>query len=391
MIKLLELYRYLRCFAIIKISGGFPERFLNLCNRENIYLWDTLYENGAITAKIYCKDFYKLRKIRSKSGVRIKILRKNGLKFSLKHNSKHKILIYGLAMSVISMSIMNLFVWCIDVSNSQSISRYEILSTVETLGLRFGTFVPLFEENKTNREAVNYFDGKVIWAATNIKGSKANLEVREHVSEKNDETTENDPCNIIADFDGIIVSSEVHSGVKVVSQGSAVKNGDLLVSGISENSDGSVNFHSADGRITAYNKRKASSKTKKKKNVMQLQENKRSITLDIFTLHIPISSLIYSKNNDVIKYTQLINIDNSILPFGYSVKTSIKRKSEHLNENSIIFHIDEFTAKEYSSFKNTLILSSNYNVITEKDGYSIEAEYDCIDFIGKKIAIFQEN
>ena len=230
MVKLLELYRFLRCYAVIRISGGFSERFLNLCNREKIYLWDTLYENGAVTAKIYCKDFHKLRKIRSKSGVKIKILSKIGLSFSYNRNKKRKVLIYGLAASLIFMSFMNLFVWCIDVEDSQNISRYELISAAEKEGLKFGTFIPLFDESKASRNAVNLFDGKIVWAATNIKGSKATLEVRENTATKNEKEPDTSPCNVISDFDGVIVSAEIYSGVSTVSRGSAVKSGDLLIS-----------------------------------------------------------------------------------------------------------------------------------------------------------------
>jgi len=391
MIKLIEFYRFLRCFAVIRISGGFPERFLNLCNREKIYLWDTLYENGAVTAKIYCKDFYRLRKIRSKSGVSIKIISKNGLTFSYRHNKKRKVLIYGLAVSLIFMSIMNLFVWCIDVKESQSISKHELLSAAETLGLKFGTFVPLFDENKVSRDAVNMFNGRVIWAATNIKGSKATLEVREHTVIESDEKSNPEPCNIIADFDGVIVSSEVYSGTGIVSRGSAVKTGDLLVSGISENTDGSVNFHTADGKLTAFHKQELEGKASKPINTFKLAENKEHFCLNLFSLKIPLSLANFGKNYADFQYTEFLNLGTKLLPFGYSVGVSTNKISEKSNTDLAVFYVDEFTEKEYSTFRNTLLISSDYTFFKEKDGYYIKAEYDCIDFIGKKNVILQEN
>lgn len=391
MVKLLELYRFLRCYAVIRISGGFSERFLNLCNREKIYLWDTLYENGAVTAKIYCKDFHKLRKIRSKSGVKIKILSKIGLSFSYNRNKKRKVLIYGLAASLIFMSFMNLYVWCIDVEDSQSISRYELISAAEKEELKFGTFVPLFDENKASRNAVNLFDGKIVWAATNIKGSKATLEVRENTTTENEKEPDTSPCNVISDFDGVIVSAEIYSGVSSVSRGSAVKSGDLLISGISENTDGSVNFHCADGKLTAFHKKKTETAIKSIQNVSKLLQTKEYLSVNLFSLNLPLSPVPIKKDESVVEYTEILNIGTCLLPFGYTVKATTDKVNENSTLDSVVFYVDEFTRKEYSDFKNTLLINSEYTFYKETDGYKIEAEYDCIDFIGKKSIILQEN
>ena len=73
---LLDIYRFLRSYIIISVQGGFPERFLNLCGKEKIYLWDVEYSSGCVTAKIGCRDFPRLKAIRAKSGVKIKIKEK---------------------------------------------------------------------------------------------------------------------------------------------------------------------------------------------------------------------------------------------------------------------------------------------------------------------------
>ncbi len=391
MIKLLELYRFLRCYAVIRISGGFSERFLNLCNRERIYLWDTTYENGAVTAKIYCKDFHRLRKIRSKSGVRIKIIRKTGLSFFYNRNKKRKVLIYGFILSLIFISFLNLFVWCIDVDDSQNISRYELISAAEKEGLKFGTFVPLFDESKSSRNSVNLFDGKIIWAATNIKGSKATLEVRENTSSENEEKINTSPCNIIADFDGVIVSAEIYSGASAVSRGSAVKSGDLLISGISENTDGSVNFHCADGKLTAFHKQKTETAIKNSYNVSKLLQKKEYLSVNLFSLNIPFSPVLLNEEKNFIEYTEIFNIGTCLLPFSYTVKATTEKANVKSVLKAVVFYVDEFTCKEYSDFRNTLLISSKYAILKESDGYKIKAEYDCIDFIGKKSIILQEN
>lgn len=391
MIKLIELYRFFRCYLMLEISGGFPERFLNLCNREKIHLWDTFFINGSLTTKIYCNDFHKLRKIRSKSGVGIKITSKKGFSFYRRENEKRKVLAYGLVLSLIFMSLMNLFVWCIDAESSQSISKYTIIDAAEKQGLTFGSFVPTFDEGEAGRNIVNSFGGKIIWAATNIKGSKARLEIRENTADSVGEKAEEAPCNIIADFDGVIVSADVYSGTSSVSRGSTVKKGDLLVSGISENSDGSVNLHCADGKLTAFRKLVSEQNIKTSGDCEKLVEIKESLFLNVFSLSIPLSDFLPKNSKGLIEYTKLLTVDTSLLPFGYTVKAATEKIKSNYDISSVVFYVDDFTEKEYSLLKNTLISSADYSFSKEKSGCTIGAEYNCIDFIGKKSVILKEN
>lgn len=391
MINLLDFYRYLRGFVIIKVSGGFPERFINLCSSHKIYLWDTMYENGAVTAKMFCKDFYRLRKVRIKSGVKIKIINKNGIRFTYNKNQKRKCLIFGLAFSVLFMYAMNMFVWCIDVDNTENISRFELIAATEKQDLKFGTFVPLYDESKASRSTVNSFDGKIIWASTNIKGSKATIEIRESSVTDNKESQSSFPCNIIADFDGVIVSVETYSGTVNVTTGSTVKKGDLLVSGISENSDGSVNFHCADSKLTAFHKNVKEIVLSKEESRKTLLQDKRSASINVFGINIPLSISFLNKNNNIFEYTERLEVKGCLLPFAHTVRTSVIETDEADSKDHIVYYIEEFTEDEYSSYKNTLIINSQYSIDCYEDRYCFRAEYDCIDFIGKKNIILKEN
>lgn len=388
--KLLDFYRYLRNFLTISISGGFPERFLNLCSNEKIYLWNTSFTDGKVTANVYCKDFFKIKKIRSKSGVKIKIEEKHGLHFLLRKNLKRKALIAGLCVTLIFLVTMNQFIWNIEVQGSNNISKEEVLSVCDNLGLHYGTFVPLFDESKAGREAVNLFDGRILWMAINIKGSKATVEVRDYEN-KNNNTEDSTLCNIVADFDGVILSAEAFSGVLSTVCGSAVKKGDLLISGISENSDGSVNFHSADGRLTALHNSQLIQSYKDKYQSVKIVEESRYTVLDVFSISIPLSYKSFVSDDDKLSYQKYLLFDGKTLPFGFNKNSVIEKTAKEADATEIIFSIDEFTKAEYEKFKNSLIVNSEYSFSKEKDGYNIIADYDSIDFIGKKSAILQEN
>lgn len=388
---ILKLYRFIKGFITIKVSGGFPERFLNLCNKEKLYVWDVVYENNFISLKIYCRDFRKLRKIRLKSGVSIKITDKKGIHFTLRENRKRKILIVGLLVSLLFMNLTNLFVWSIEVKNTENIGAVEIREAVKSLGLDFGTFVPLYDEIQSGREAVNLFNGKVIWAAINIKGSKATVEMREYFSFESKKDDNNSPCNITADFGGIIISEEVYSGVAAVNSGSAVKKGDILISGISENTDGSVNFHHADGSITALHSRTLSHNVSSESvyKTVALQDSFNIV--NIFSLKIPLSYKAFYSKDFCFVSKEFLKVNDSLLPFGIISKSKTAVTEAKSSDIDIIYCIDEFTKAEYNEFKNTYIINCDYKISSVKSGYNINGNYNCIDFIGKKSAILQEN
>ena len=60
----------------IRVTGREPERFFNLCGHHNITLWDVTEYQGCFEMSLLPEDFFRLLPIRRKSGVRIRIQKK---------------------------------------------------------------------------------------------------------------------------------------------------------------------------------------------------------------------------------------------------------------------------------------------------------------------------
>ena len=71
--------RFLRGYLRVRIWGGSPERFLNLCACRGIYLWDIRRCEEFYDLYMDLKSFYKLRPIARKTGVKTAILERIGL------------------------------------------------------------------------------------------------------------------------------------------------------------------------------------------------------------------------------------------------------------------------------------------------------------------------
>lgn len=388
--SIINIFRYISGFVRVRIEKGFTERFFNLCNLKGIPLWDVEYEAKGIFLKLYAADFKKLRKIREKSGVTIHIVEKKGLKFLLKRNSNRKGLIAGMIISIIFMFTMNMFLWSIEVTGTNSMSSEQIKEAAEKLGLHTGMFVPAFDEGEASRRAVNHFDGKVSWMAINIKGSRATIEVRDYI-EKNELQQSREPCNFIADSDGILISTNTFSGEQKAFSGQSIKKGSLLISGVYENTDGSVSYIHSDGLFSALvNSNSEKSYPTKLQFLRKAQESEYYVA-ELLHMKLPLSYKALFRTDNEISYKSHLTCCDNELPFALRKTVTFDENQECYEAVPLIFCIDDFTLCEYNKFSMSRILKGNYDISVSKEEAYIGCSYKCIDFIGEKVEILKEN
>lgn len=386
---LLDILRLIAGFIEFKASGGFSERFINLCAIKGLELSDTRLEEGIITASIAAKDFLKLRPIAKKSGMKLVVTKKRGVSFFLKNHKNRYGLLIGLGFFVLFMYITSLFVWNVDVIGCEKTSKELIAQTIAEIGVYEGKLKSTIDTEDLTNQAMIRLSGKVSWLAINIKGTRAVVEVRDF-EEKREDVTYGEPCNIVADFDGLILTLEVYNGQKANSEGNGVNKGDLLISAIVENRNTSSQFMEARGKITALhdvNLSSSASKTFKCKKYFLSEKRKR---LSLFSVKIPLG--IFKKRNenyDQFSEKKQLQYGNTKLPFAIITDTRAYYKSGRLSdENSVLRSVENFTAKSYDRFSNTRLLSSKIKLSTNEKRVNISSDNSCIDFMGVKEKIF---
>lgn len=382
--------RYLRGYVEFEAQGGFSERFINLCAVNRIPIWDVEIKNSNIRAAALKTNFIKLRKVCRKSGCTVKIKSKCGLPFFMRKNKNRIGLLFSAIFMVIFFTVMNQFIWITEVTGTDTVSHEEIKNYIAENGLKVGSFAPSVDTVAISRNAVNHFNGRLMWMAINIKGSKAVIEVRDYIDEHEDKQFR-DPCNIIADFEGKIISVEVINGYKEIHEGSAVKKGDLLISGVLENRDMSTAYCEARGRITALHSiNKNSYFPIKNEDKRQISRIRTRYSLHLFGMKIPLGYIKKGSYDFSYEYISYMNIDGNILPFGI-IKTVFCNTDEASSNNTqLLFCLDSFTDKFYNEYKNTNILKNELSVNKKPDGYIVKENLECIDFIGKPSPIYAE-
>lgn len=383
--KLINILRYVKGYVKFTVSGGFRERFINLCSAEGIRIWNVVPEIGQIRASVSIRNFHRLRKIVKESGVTLKITEKRGLPLFLKKHRHRAVLMLGVFFILGFYIIMNRFIWFIEVEGTQTVSHEEIINVLADYGVKIGAYAPNIDSISVGRNAINYFNGRLLWMSVNVNGSKAVIEVRDYV-DKHEDTTFGEPCNIVADFDGTILSIETINGDKEASPGSAVKKGDLLISGVIQNRDMSASYLEARGKITAHHNQQFTRSYNKKSRSHKFADVKERTYLELIGLKLPP----YFHNSDAaFSYAESLTLQGIKLPFGIIYETEVK-EYETEEELSLLYAIDSYILDYYRTFPNTNILEYKMTVKASRKGYEISSDMSCIDFMGVKSEILVE-
>lgn len=247
---MLWLYRFIIGFLEVEFSGDIAEVILNICAKNGISLWNSKRKGQKIRCHITVRDFKALPNAAKKSGIRVHILKKQGLPFIINRYKKRFGIPAGAALFFSVLQIMSCFVWTVEVSGNKNVPESEILAACEKIGIKEGVLKSKINPQISKQELLLSLDS-LAWASVNIEGCRATVNVTETKEKAEDNSV---PSNLKATADGIITKIDVTSGNCVVKVGDTVAKGELLVSGVIERADSTRFVHSL-GNITAKTER----------------------------------------------------------------------------------------------------------------------------------------
>ncbi len=219
--------KYLRGTVKIRITGVFPERFINLCIAEQILLWGITKVDEDLIAWISLNDFFKIRPLVVRSNTHIQVLAHRGLPFLIKRAKRRKMLIAGAVLFILFLNIMSSYVWFIDITGLKNMSESEIRNVARENGLKAGAVKDTLNTKSIEREILLNIP-EVAWVGINFTGTRAVIEIVEKTMPKQESKT---PAHIVAAKDGVITEIIALAGQPAVKIGDTVKKGDLLIKG----------------------------------------------------------------------------------------------------------------------------------------------------------------
>jgi len=123
---------YILGYVTIEIEGYYIERFMNICNNQKIFLWNTKRPKTAIMkVNISIQDFKKIKPIAKKTKCKIKIEGKKGIPFFFHRYQKRKIFLLFFILVIIGTFILSNFIWNIEIAGIDKIEEQEIRQLLE--------------------------------------------------------------------------------------------------------------------------------------------------------------------------------------------------------------------------------------------------------------------
>ena len=217
----------------VRVECPFPERVLNLCASRNLAFWDLVWESGtAFTCRLSRQDFAALRRAVEPLECTLRVVRREGAPYFLSRFRHRQALVVGLVGCSLALFLGTFFIWDFRVEGNETVPTEEILRSLERNGVTLGAFgLSLDGEDLRNRILLEI--PELSWISVNVSGCRAHVQVRERIPKPElwDETT---PANVVARRAGLVLRVRAMNGVAAVLPGTAVTEGQLLISGVED-------------------------------------------------------------------------------------------------------------------------------------------------------------
>ena len=242
---MVALLKYIRGYVRIRVWGASPERFMNLCSNKEILLWDIVKDGDIYTMCISLNAFYQLRPIARKTGTRVVVIQRMGLPFFVPVILARKVFCLGLLVSIAFWLISSLYVWDIQCNGNYQITDDVMMSFLKSNLVQVGmkkSELDIEEIEKAIRREFNV----VTWTSVKLDGTKLIVDVKENDVALVPTIIEDEGGkDLVAAYDGTIVSMIVRTGVPKVAIGDEVTKDMILV-------EGKVPIYNEDATVREY-------------------------------------------------------------------------------------------------------------------------------------------
>lgn len=222
--------RLFRGYVRIRAISPTPQRFLNLCSVNDISLWDIVSEGDVYEMNLSVADFFRLKPIVKKTKTKVVLEEKKGLPFCMQKWIKRKIFICSSLMCVMSLYILSLFLWDIQLVKEGQLTNEMLLSFLQDNGISYGSYKKGIDIDKIEKKLRDEYPF-IIWTSFRLEGTRLYVDVKENEQTIEEKRTEKNACDLYATVSGKVVSIVTRSGIPQVKIGDEVKKGDLLVAG----------------------------------------------------------------------------------------------------------------------------------------------------------------
>ncbi len=361
MIYIIKVWKFIKGYVIIKISGFNINKLINKSAVNNIIIQNLQNHNNGkyYSGYVHISQLDMLTSLAEKNSCHIEQLSKS-IKDIISANLKYKLIyILGIIFFISFINICSGMVWIIDIQGNENLSTNSLLKFCDDNNLYVGCLLSSVDGKMLSENLKNKYNN-VSWVNFSTEGTCVHIKLAEG-TEKSTQDKLNKPCDIISDTDGIISEIVTDNGTPMVKKNDVISKGDILISGILKNSGAEEiiinDLVHAKGNIKAFvtkNYKLTTPLIQKEKVYTGKEQNRYRIKL--WKLDFSDKNKINYVNYDYTKNIKQVKLSEKIpLPITF-YKYNYK---EYLYRDNII---DVDTAKDISNKKIIEYIIENYPV-----------------------------
>jgi len=315
----------------VEIKGKFPEKFINICLRRGVDLWNVkMRGNGTYSASMKITDFkHKIRSAALKTKCRVHVIRRSGLGVALHRYRRRLPLLCGSLLVAAAVWFSFTLLWSVEVCGDRGADIVAANKILENMGIIPGVSVKSIDIKELSETVKSGIDG-VDWVGVKIDGSKLFVTLSNGSYYEGTEVDTHVPCDIVAEKDAYITKIVAKQGTVVVPENSVVLKGDTVISGvvlpINEMFGTEERYVHAMGEVTGVVRYSSYRFIEDSAEVFELTGNTAEIKkLLIFGFKIPLPwckiKSVYESYDSVTVSRYASFSDGTKLPFGISTET----------------------------------------------------------------------
>ena len=380
MIKLLML---LRGYFIFQAEGGFPERFINLCRMKGVNLRDVQNDGVKVKACTTEREYELVKSAAENSGMTLEIVKKRGMKFfAISHKWRFGAVL-GVTLTILFWIFMSGFIWEVEVLENDGVMVDTFTESLESIGLKPGVRKSKIDVLEIQKQLME--DHKdILWVSVNIFGSKAQVEMSLAVKESK-ESDGKEPQNLVAKKNGTVTLVKGYKGENAVKEGETVVKGQLLISGITVNADGSENMVGARGEVFARTFTKKTFSVPVCTDVKITEAPKVNYSLYFFGLKIPFGK----KSQGEFKSENCFRwcVKKTTLPLGIYREENVdfyEAEAELNEKEALLSALLKGVNNKREAFSDATVEKEKYSFKSDESKFIIISEIECVENIAEK-------
>ena len=322
-----------------------------------------------------------------KKGIEIKRVRAVGIPRLLYKYRKRWGLAIGAVLATMIIFWSGHFLWDIRVTGNERVTYSEVVEILENCGFSVGMKLEGLDVDAIETRALLSSD-EISWISINMTGTCAEVQIREAVLPNEAESDK--PANIVASRDGQIEHIEVASGDAAVKVGSAVRRGDLLISGIRDSNTEGYSITRARGRVYAITERdfeveipmEYERKTSGKRQKSEIYIIFFSKEIKIFKSNTPNGS-----NCDTIDTVEVPRLPGGVsLPFGVRTVSTVAYETEAVSRSeseAMEMAYYQLNMEISEALSDAQILKKTVTWELQERSYLLKCKIKCVENIGE--------